>query len=131
MFVWSKRSLTIVDGTGSHRHSCLPVTLPRSSKAFVKEWKAVLDLPEPHSLPYWRMSQSFCFSDPRLFYGWTRCQHLWPRHENRKLEHQKNALNGEPIEPSGVRRRVGGIPIMSAAGPGTSAVHGAVRMGDV
>jgi len=38
---------------------------------------------------------------------------------------------GEPIEPPGVLRKVGGIPITSAAGPGTSALHGAVRMGDV
>jgi hypothetical protein len=37
----------------------------------------------------------------------------------------------EPFEPSGVVRKVGGIPITSAAGPGTSAVYGAVRMGDV
>jgi hypothetical protein len=44
-------------------------------EAFVKEWQAVLDLPEPNSLPYWRMSESFRFSDPKCpFYGWTSQQ---------------------------------------------------------
>ena len=49
----------------------------------------------------------------------------------RKLKAPKKRRAGEPIEPSGVLRKVGGIPITSAAGPGTSALHGAGGMGDV
>ena len=42
-----------------------------------------------------------------------------------------SAAQRHDAEPSGVLRKVGGIPITSAAGPGTSELHGAVRMGDV
>jgi hypothetical protein len=45
----------------------------------------------------------------------------------RKLKAPKKASGGGTNR----MRKVGGIPITSAAGPGTSALHGAVRMGDV
>ena len=64
----------------------------------------------------------------------TGCALCTARASGPKAKHksiQKKFVGGEPIEPSGVVRKVGGIPITSAAGPGTSAVHGAVRMGDV
>jgi hypothetical protein len=45
--------------------------------------------------------------------------------------YEKSARVKEPIEPSGVLRKVGGIPITSAAVPGTAAVQWAVCRGAV